>query len=139
MGIRKVTDDVDEVCYEVVASEQEFREAIEPIAEEYDVRLYIEHYEQEVRVNGEGSVLQIDLDGKRKHIEFNTEGEEKIFKLPIFSLVLYKREEDLRKFIEHSKSKGEPTSEGHRELGRLYGYGEEEIEEFVKNFSYSNA
>jgi len=135
LGIRKVTDDIDELCFEVSASEKEFKAAIKPIANQYDVHLYIDHYEQEIRVNGSGRILQVDSDGKRREVEFDTKGEEKIYHLPGFALILYKREEDLDKLLKHIHSKRKPTPERHREVGRLYGYGEKEIEEFIERFN----
>jgi len=52
-------------------------------------------------------------------------------KIKTFSLVLYKNEEDLKRFLELMKT-GTDNPEYHRELGKLYGYGEEEISEFIR-------
>ena len=48
-----------------------------------------------------------------------------------FDLILYKDEEDLKRLLELLRI-DRADDDYHRELGRLYGYGEEEIEDFVR-------
>lgn len=124
-GSKKVSDDLDELLFELNnADEGELRESIEDIASQYGVKLYIDHYTDWIEVK-EGSGWIVTPDGKRHKIgvgrhEFET-----------FDLILYKDEEDLKRLLELLRI-DRADDDYHRELGRLYGYGEEEIEDFVR-------
>lgn len=127
MGSKKVSDDLDDILSEVPANEEQFRKAVEEIASEYDVRLHIRPYTEEVEVRSGDAYFtrhgkEIKLEPGKKH------------RIETFSLVLYKNEDDLKRFLELIDSE-RSDDDYYREMGRLYGYGEKEIEEFVRRVS----
>lgn len=125
-GCKRISDDLDDLLFEVQASEDELRQAIDEIASQYGVKLYTLPYTEEFHLKGDASVYEIKQDGTEQKVA----GPGK-FSFETFSLVLYKNEEDLARFLELCGVKN-LNEDFHKELGRLYGYGEEEIAAFLR-------
>ncbi len=124
LGCKKVSDDLDDLLMgEVDSTEEELCKAIEKIAPQYGVRVYVDHYTDYITTKG--SVTVIRPDGSRQEL-----GPGK-HKYETFSLILYKREEDLERLLALLKS-SKKDKNYHRKMGELYGYGAEEIEAFVR-------
>ncbi len=93
----------DESMQLVNAGEERVRQAVEEIASEFDVKFYF----------GEKTPARKKAEGRAP------------------DMVLYKHEEDLKRYlalIENPKV----SRKYHRELGKLFGYGRKEIEEFIE-------
>ena len=122
-GCKKISDDLDDILYGIEADENELKQAIDDIASKYNVKLHVRYYPREIRT--EGDVFEIKPNGTEQKVA----GPGK-FRFEAYSLVLYKNNEDLARFLELAKIE-KPDEDCHRELGRLYGYSEEEIDDFI--------
>ncbi len=93
----------DEFFQMLKAGEERVRQAVEGIANEFGVKFYFRE-KTPARRKAEGNAPD---------------------------MVLYKHEEDLKRYlalIENPKM----SRKYHREMGKLFGYGREEIEEFIE-------
>ncbi len=105
------------------AGEKRIRQAVEEIANRFDVNFF---YKENVPVEIKHGIVSVNEKGITKTIK--EAGAYKTGTIP--AMILYKHEEDLQRYLALLETKNKDENY-HRELGNLFGYGEKEIEEFI--------